>query len=445
MYELDMDRLEEFRDALTRLTKEPELFKEAALAVEERSPERFQAVLARLKILRLCFWICRWYCVKTTSFICVRFCPDAKPSKPTIEEMMEFAEATIRITANREAFTELLEAYRRTDVERFSAILQEFKLMPFCIQFCRWFAYLECTRICRLFCPRMPVITHVGNIPTSQIDHEGYASGPSQPPYKTGPPDVSFPAGRGDHPFGGSAEIRGLFYISSPEMYKVEYSEDLSTWKPITEPVKEWNGYIEVTRYPTGSPDPGWYKVSEMWDVNYLTDWRTPSGTGKWYLRLIVKTSTGEFISEVVAARVDNEKPDVELQPVMILLEDGTERPISCGGIKKGEGKILIRFKATDPNFRTLTLVAEGGGGISRTIVDETTGTHAGRSYEGDLTDTGEPPWRTVIWDPWQDPIIEKTPCCYLIVLRIWDRTITNNYFAGGHYNRDHDALEIAI
>ena len=441
--EVEIEKLAEFREALAKLVENPELFRETAEAVEKRDAERFQAVLSRLGILEYCLLICRWFCVKVWGFVCTPLCPPREePIKPTVEEMLKFGKATVRLTANKEAFTALFDAYKRQDAEKFRSILTEWKMMPYCRQFCGWFAYFYCRRICWLLCPRMPVITHVGNIPTGKIDAEGYANGPSQPLGKTEVPDVT--VGRGDHPFGGWAEIRGILNIANPDKYKVEYSSDLVTWTPIMTPVTEWNGVIDITRIPSPAPDFGWYNVAEMVNMNYLTDWKTPSGTGKYYLRLTVKNTLGaEFVCvENVAVRVDNEWPDVELQNLRIRMKDGTEKEIKCGGIKKGEGKIVIRFKATDPNFGRLTLVAEGGCGITRNIIDEATSVEVNRSYDGNIADTGEPPWKEVIWDPWAD---ELPPCCYLIVLRAWDRAIINNYFNIGHWRRDHEAVEIAL
>jgi hypothetical protein len=443
--ELEIEKLTEFGEALEKLVKNPELFGEAAEAVEKRDAERFQAVLSRLGIPKSCLWICRWFCVKIWKFSCAPLCPPEKePIKPTVKEMLNFGKATVELTANKEAFTALFDAYKRQDAKMFRSILTEWKMMPYCRQFCGWFAYFYCRRICWLLCPEMPVITHVGNIPTSKIDTEGYANGPSQPPGKTDAPDVS--EGCGDHPFGGWAEIRGILQIAKPDKYKVEYSSDLASWTPIMTTLVEWNGISYIIRKASPAPDPGWYNVAEMVNMNYLTDWRTPSGTGKYYLRLTVKNTLGaEFVSEIIAVRVDNQGPIVQLQNLRILRRDGTEKEIKCGGIKKGEGKIVIRFRAEDRNFGKLTLVAEGGCGITKKIIDETTGMEVDRSYEGNVADTGEPPWRKVIWNPWAEEEEELRPCCYLIVLRAWDRAIINNYFHTGHWNRDHEAVEIAI
>jgi hypothetical protein len=442
--EVEIEKLTEFRQSLEKLVKNPELFREAAEAVEKRDAERFQAVLSRLGIFKYCPWICRWFCVKIWRFACTPICPPEKePIKPTVKEMLNFGKATVRLTANKEAFVALFDAYKRQDADKFRSILDEWKMMTYCRQFCGWFAYFYCRRICWRLCPDMPDITHVGNIPTGKIDTDGYANGPSQPPGTTAAPDVS--KGRGDHPFGGWAEIRGILRITKSDKYKVEYSSDKTSWTPITTTLIEWNGISYIIRKPSLAPDPGWYNVAEMVNMNYLTDWPTPSGTGKYYLRLTVKNTLGaEFMSEIVAVRVDNEAPLVQLQNLKILMDDGTEKEIKCGGIKKGEGKIVIRFKAEDPNFGKLTLVAEGGCGITKKIKDETTGLEVDRSYEGNVADTGEPPWRKVIWDPWAEEE-ELRPCCYLIVLRAWDRAIINNYFHTGHWQRDHEAVEIAV
>lgn len=273
----EIKELEEFREALAKLVEDRKSFQEVAKAVEERDAERFQAVLSRLGIYKYCQWICRWYCVKVRGFVCILLCPQRRrPTKPTVDEMLQFGEATVRLAANKEAFKALLDAYNRQDAKTFRSILAEWEMMPYCMQFCRWFAHFDCRLICKLFCPPMPVITHVGNIPTSQIDAEGYANGPSQPPGKTEVPDVTYPTARGDHPFGGLAEVRGILNIANPDKYKVEYSQDLATWTPIMRCVEEWNGFINITRCPSPAPDPGWYNVAEMVNVNYLTDWKTP-------------------------------------------------------------------------------------------------------------------------------------------------------------------------
>jgi hypothetical protein len=65
------------------------------------------------------------------------------------------------------------------------------------------------------------------------------------------------------------------------------------------------------------------------------------------------------------------------------------------------------------------------------------------KTYNGNLADTGYPAPVAVIWDPWSDPAI--VPCCYVVRIDIWDRTVTNNVWAGGHGNSGWEAIEIGF
>ncbi|MGD2200264.1 MAG: hypothetical protein PVJ38_01365 [Candidatus Bathyarchaeota archaeon] len=49
------------------------------------------------------------------------------------------------------------------------------------------------------------------------------------------------------------------------------------------------------------------------------------------------------------------------------------------------------------------------------------------RSYGGNPSDTGETGY--VDWEPWTEA--KFIPCCYLIRLSAWDRTIDNNRSSG--------------
>jgi hypothetical protein len=444
--ELDLEKLGEFREALKRLIDDPDVFRAAAEAVAGRDAEKFHGILAELELLPVCVWLCRWFCTKQVGFICRRLCPEGEDKEPTIDEMSGFARATIELLEDRRAFSSLLDAYERQDREAWSRILDEKELYPFCRQFCRWFAFIYCRRVCKEFCPKTPEIKSIGFIPVNQIDAEGYADGPSVPPGLTPVPDAG--SGVGDHPFGGLVNVRGNFNIPNPLKYRVEYSDNLTTWTAIKAKTKNKPPFSAGSCVGPHGPDPqGWYDIPGMCDPQYLTDWNTRASgayAGKWYLRLTVRNSAGDFMSDLVTVRIDNVSPEADLQPPVMRAEDGSEKEIKCGGITKGEGKIVIRFKATDENFGRLTLQAWGGCGLYVDIADETTGL-VNRSYDGDVTDTGEPPWREVVWDPWKEAVIHNNPCCYLIRLRVWDRTIVNNHFHAGRFNADHEAVMISL
>lgn len=464
--DVDIERLEAFREALETLVKNPEQFKKAAEAVEKRDGEAFQSVLSRVGILKYCKWVCRWYCFKIWGYSCTWLCPPIeKPTKPTVDEMLGFAEATLNLTKNKRAFKSLFEAFKRQDARRFQSILKEYKLERYCRQFCGWFAHFYCREICRLLCPTEPLITHIGRIPIAQFTGDNYANGPSTPPALTDAPNPA--AGRGDHPFGGKTNIKGLLSIKNPKEYKIEYATDpLGPWTLIVANVPD---FFPTPLQPyTRSPSAGWYRVpytpgppqdgmgNGSEGQTYLTDWDTPGGTGVYYLKLTVKNSMNfEFESPIVKVHIDNEKPKINEVTPGIELElslkkpDGTVVPLKCcGEVKKGEGLVQIRFQAWDENFSKYNLDVRGACSLSIPIKekDPVTGVlkPVSRTYGGNTTDEGEKAIREVLWDPWADPQIVK-PCCYIVYLTIWDRAVVDNAWDSRHWNHAWTSIQIAV
>lgn len=416
---LDIDKLREFRHAIEVLLENPEDFKTVAQAVEERDAKTYQAVLARLKLIPICRWVCRWYCTKVSVFICRRFCPEDIAVKDTIEEMMEFAQVTLRITEDPKVFREFIGAYDRQDIDRWQSLVEEYKLKPFCRQLCRWFSFYRCRLICRELCPDMPEITKVGRIPVEQIDTLGYADGPSYDGTSTPPDDYSM--GRGHHPFGGKVLINGRFNVSSPEKYRLEYSTDLSSWNHISANIKNKEPCLNLG---TMSPDAnGWYTVSEMCDPQFLTIWNTAGMGGTHHLRLTVHSGGSDFFSEAVTVMLDNTAPTIDLQNLMILQPDDDLEEIFCGGIKEGQGKLRITYDVHDENFAYFDIVAMGANNLTIPIYS--------KSYGGNPAVKGETGY--IDWEPWKEP--KLVPCCYLIRLAAWDRTIVNN-MSFGHGSR---------
>lgn len=152
---VDVEQLIKVKDALARLVENPELFKKAAEAFEREDTETFRGVLREIGILRFCWLICRWFCIKRRGFVCVTLCPRkrAREPEPTFEEMLEFGQAAVRLMEREEDFKALFDAYSRRDVERFQSILEEYEMMRFCVQICRWFSHYYCRVKCVLFCP----------------------------------------------------------------------------------------------------------------------------------------------------------------------------------------------------------------------------------------------------------------------------------------------------
>jgi len=292
-------------------------------------------------------------------------------------------------------------------------------------------------------CPTV-TITQVGNIPSSQIDSAGRAAGPSAEVGKT--PDDDKPAGTGDHPFGGWANVRGVWSVAGPFQYKVEYATAPSgPWTPILTPIHDYR--ISATfptppfdfynRVPTSD---GWYLISEIGldGLDYLTDWWTGSvADGLYYLKLTVRTAAlVEFESPVVPALIDNTAPTGPApggRP-SITIRQGDRELDCCDTVKREGGPLTITIEGTDDNFSSLSVDLEGGCGAAYPIYSKT--------YNGDTTDTGAPsPGIDITYDPWAAGV---SSCCYVIYFRINDRAILNNYYSGGHGNSNWHSITIA-
>ncbi len=78
--------------------------------------------------------------------------------KKDYNKLEEFREAIAKITADREAFRDIIKAHEKQDAKGFENILKGLELLPLhCIILCRFICWLECTirceRICKAVCP----------------------------------------------------------------------------------------------------------------------------------------------------------------------------------------------------------------------------------------------------------------------------------------------------
>jgi hypothetical protein len=360
-----------------------------------------------------------------------------------VDEMREFALVTASISQDEGLLGRLVEAVDREDVETWRRLIAELKLERFCHQLCHWLCHIRCRRVCRLMCPPPPVITQVGNIPSAQIDAMGRAAGPSAEVGKT--PADNKPGGVGDHPFGGWVNIRGAFNIASPVQYKVETASNAGgPWTPILQPVQDYTFVFIPTfhiQYYSRVPDGGgWYNISEMgYDgPDYLTDLLSSAfADGRYYLKLTVRhASLAEFESPVVPFLVDNTAPTGPApggRP-SISIKQGGRILDCCETVRQEDGDLTITLIATDANFSSLNVDLEGGCGAAYGIYSKT--------YNGNTADTGAPaPGIDIVWNPWTARV---SPCCYVMYVRINDRTITNNYSAGGFGNSNWQSVTIA-
>ncbi len=452
----DMERLAELREtaeAVAKLAEDEKAFSLAVEAFREQDAERFQAVLADLGLLRRCRLICHWMCTKHCVYVCRRLAGPLRRQQLRIPEMREFAQVTARIAADKALLELFVDAVDREDVETYRALVAKHELDRFSHQLCHWLCFVRCRRVCDWMCPPPPLITKVSYIPTSQINSLGHGSGPSNPPGTTPADDP--PDGVGDHPFGGLANIRGAFSIAGPDQYKVEYATAPGgPWTAILQSIDDyrfnpaWPGpgeplFLDYTRVPDGA---GWYNIAEMGlaGPDYLTDWQTPAVDDDLYhLKLTVRTAAlTEHESPVVPVRIDNGLPTQPVISLQLQEPDGSRTALGCcEEVEQGKGNlVVITLQASDPNFSRIRARLLGGCGGALNIV-ATDGTSLSKSYNGDITDTGYPVATEFLWDPWAAGV---DPCCYLIFVDIWDRTIVDNALsATPHYRSNWHSITI--
>ena len=194
---------------------------------------------------------------------------------------------TARLAKDEALLKRFLDVVAREDAAAYEKLLAEFKWQRFCHQLCHFLCFVRCRLVCKLLCPPPPLITEVSLIPTSQYTPGGpglgLAAGPSFPPGPT--PIDNKPAGVGDHPIGGLANIKGVFVIAAPFQYKVEFATNpAGPWTPIKTAVDDYRFnpgfpppplFLYYTRVPDVN---GWYNVADMGldGPDYLTDWHTP-------------------------------------------------------------------------------------------------------------------------------------------------------------------------
>ncbi|MBI3998607.1 MAG: hypothetical protein HY355_06200 [Armatimonadetes bacterium] len=146
--------------------------------------------------------------------------------------------------------------------------------------------------------------------------------------------------------------------------------------------------------------------------------------------------------------QTDNTAPPTPVISLELKTPTGQLKKLKCGQVKKGDGLIRITVQAFDPNFSRLSVAAQGNSSLSVPIVAVPEGSVGpavplSKTYNGDLTDTGYPVPTSFLWDPWSDPNI--VPCCYVVRIDIWDRTVINNSWGGGWHNAGWEAIEIGF
>ncbi len=478
--EIDKTIIEELQHTsavIEKLAANPDVFYEAYDAFAANDSARFEAALNKAELAEFCHIVCTFFCRKHCVGLCRKFCQNQPMDDVNAGEMLAYVQAVGPLFRDPEMVKRLLEIMESEDVGAWNEILGKYNLWRFCRQLCALLCSWRCSKRCRGICPPKPLITRIGSIPISQIDALGYGSGPSIPMFFVGYPNPS--AGYGDHPFGGNVWLMGIFNMPSAAEYLVEVSSAGSAgpYNPII--VGPQGGYDQVnpsippppvppdppqpstvfqyfrTRNQSTGADPGWFKINQLTDSDggrlttgekTLLMWPSPLPDGVYYLRLRVRDAAMNVrVSSPQVVRLDNTGPFPLPRPTITLqLEkpDGTRVALKCGKVKKGEGLIIVTIHAYDPNMSHIAVTARGNSGLSVPVVD-TSSVALSKTYNGNIADQGYVVPTEFKWDPWNDPNI--VPCCYLVYVEVWDRTIINNTYSGGHYNAGWEAIEIGF
>lgn len=74
--------------------------------------------------------------------------------KEFIDEMEKQRNIMQKLTTDREAFRNLIDAYTKEDFEKFRDILDKIHLLPECWIVCQWICilYMRCEKKCRIIC-----------------------------------------------------------------------------------------------------------------------------------------------------------------------------------------------------------------------------------------------------------------------------------------------------
>jgi len=454
-----LEELQAMAAAAEKLARDRGAFEEAYKAFLAGDSARFQAILDEAEVGEECHRICFLFCQKRCVGVCFRLCREGAGRQVDAKEIREFVDAFSKVARNKRALSRLVELAEKEDTRGWQAELRKHGLLPYCHQVCHFVCRVRCRRICREICAR-PLITRVSSIPTSQFDPQGFGNGPSIPPFQVPPPNP--PAGVGDHPVGGSSWLMGIFNMPTATQYKVEVaSAPGGPYSPISVPVhgyaSVWPVYHPVTRFPSGGGDPGWYDVA---DIPLSDGGNSPLGEktllywptlpdGLYYLRLRVRDGSSELVSSPRAVLSDNTAPATPVIQLQLKKPNGDLEELKCGKVKKGSGLIRVTVQASDPNFSTLSVAAEGNSSLSVPVVAVPDPPGVGpavplsKTYNGNLADTGYPAPTSFLWDPWSDPAI--VPCCYIVRIDIRDRTVINNVWSGGHGNSGWEAIEIGF
>jgi hypothetical protein len=152
--DLELDVLRELlghTGALTSLAGNPDTFQAVFAAFRSENPSAFQAALKRAELLPLCHRVCYWIRIKECVLLCLDLCGPPKPIDGVLDPHL-LLDGIVRMTSDENVVQALADAVRKRDSAGFHAILQKFKLEPFCHLVCYWVCSVRYRLICEWIC-----------------------------------------------------------------------------------------------------------------------------------------------------------------------------------------------------------------------------------------------------------------------------------------------------
>jgi hypothetical protein len=152
--------------SIGRLAADKKLFATAVKAVRANDCEGLAGALEVGGFAPFCFLLCEWFCSWRCMLVCLPLCRVFPLGRVESEigEMIEFAQASGTLAAEKGALERLVAATLREDVAAAQKLVKEFQFERFCVQFCHWACALRCHHFCICVCPprTIAVFTKIG-------------------------------------------------------------------------------------------------------------------------------------------------------------------------------------------------------------------------------------------------------------------------------------------
>jgi hypothetical protein len=168
--------------AIANFVKNEKAFDAIGRAAVDPNCEILQSAINRAGFQSGCEIICRLVCVWRYVWVCRELCelpPRVLTGVYAVEEAQQFALATRQLANQPRVVGDLVTAVQNRDAKAYQAIIERFRLGPYCWQVCAWVGSVSCHEFCTCVCPPLgSYFTAIGALLyESQIDSSLPATG----------------------------------------------------------------------------------------------------------------------------------------------------------------------------------------------------------------------------------------------------------------------------